>query len=85
MLDYFLVENISPKVACDFLIQRFGTLRVVIPNQEHVGRLLNYHQGIFVGNGVGLRTIWTLSLSVGVQTLCICLILMLVEKLLGDV
>ena len=24
MLDYF-VENISPKVACDFLIQRFGT------------------------------------------------------------
>ena len=59
MLDHFLVENISPKVSCDFLIQRFGTLRVVIPNQEHVGRLLNYHQGIFVGNGTGLRTIWT--------------------------
>lgn len=59
MLDHFLVENISPKLACDFLIQRFGTLRVVIPNQEHVGRLLNYHQGIFVGNGTGLRTIWT--------------------------
>ena len=59
MLDNFLVENIKPKLESDFLIQRFGTLRVVIPEQEKVGRLLNYHQGIFVGNGTGLRTIWT--------------------------
>jgi sporadic carbohydrate cluster 2OG-Fe(II) oxygenase/sporadic carbohydrate cluster protein (TIGR04323 family) len=59
MLDNFLVENIKPLVDTDFLIQRFGTLRVVIPNQEKVGRLLNYHQGIFVGNGTGLRTVWT--------------------------
>lgn len=59
MLDNFLVENIKPLINKDFLIQRFGTLRVVIPQQEKTGRLLQPHQGIFVGNGTGLRTIWT--------------------------
>jgi len=42
-----------------YLIQRQGTLRVVIPNQTSVGRRLQFHQGIFVGNGRGCRTIWT--------------------------
>ncbi len=42
-----------------FMVQRQGTLRVVIPNQEKVGRRLAFHQGIFVGNGRGCRTIWT--------------------------
>ena len=59
MLDNFLSENIKPLINKDFLIQRFGTLRVVIPQQEKTGRLLQPHQGIFVGNGTGLRTIWT--------------------------
>ena len=60
MLDDFLTENINPLVdGKEFLIQRFGTLRVVIPDQVKAGRILNYHQGIFVGNGIGLRTIWT--------------------------
>lgn len=59
MLDNFLVDNIKPLIEKDFLIQRFGTLRVVIPQQEKTGRLLQPHQGVFVGNGTGLRTIWT--------------------------
>jgi len=59
ILDDFLVENIKPLIDKDFLIQRFGTLRVVIPQQEKTGRLLQPHQGVFVGNGTGLRTIWT--------------------------
>jgi sporadic carbohydrate cluster 2OG-Fe(II) oxygenase/sporadic carbohydrate cluster protein (TIGR04323 family) len=59
LLDNFLVENIKPLIKKDFLIQRFGTLRVVIPQQEKTGRLLQPHQGIFVGNGTGLRTVWT--------------------------
>lgn len=42
-----------------WMIQRYFTIRIVIPNQEKVGRLLAYHQGIWVGNGLGLRTIWT--------------------------
>ena len=59
LLDNFLIENIKPLLNKEFLIQRFGTLRVVIPQQEKTGRLLQPHQGIFVGNGTGLRTIWT--------------------------
>jgi sporadic carbohydrate cluster protein (TIGR04323 family) len=43
----------------DWMIQRFFTIRIVIPNQAKVGRLLAFHQGIWVGNGLGLRTIWT--------------------------
>jgi len=43
----------------DWMVQRFFTVRIVIPNQEKVGRLLAFHQGIWVGNGLGLRTIWT--------------------------
>jgi len=42
-----------------YLIQRQGTLRVVVPQQARVGRRLQFHQGIFVGNGRGCRTIWT--------------------------
>lgn len=42
-----------------YMVQRFGTLRVVIPNQAHQNRRLWFHQGIFVGNGRGCRTIWT--------------------------
>ena len=41
------------------MIQRQGTLRVVIPQQAKVGRRLHFHQGVFVGNGRGCRTIWT--------------------------
>lgn len=43
----------------EFMVQRFFTIRIVIPNQEKQGRLLAFHQGIWVGNGLGLRTIWT--------------------------
>lgn len=43
----------------DWLIQRYFTIRIVIPDQAKKGRLLAFHQGIWVGNGLGLRTIWT--------------------------
>lgn len=43
----------------DWMIQRFFTVRIVIPNQAKVGRLLAFHQGIWVGNGLGMRTVWT--------------------------
>lgn len=58
--DAFVAEYIPNRIAGKrYLIQRQGTLRVVIPNQESVGRRLAFHQGIFVGNGRGCRTIWT--------------------------
>ena len=54
------VESIVPQRIDNkrYMIQRQGTLRVVIPQQSKVGRRLAFHQGIFVGNGRGCRTIW---------------------------
>jgi len=58
--DAFVAEHIPQRVDNKrYMIQRQGTLRVVIPQQEKVGRRLAFHQGIFVGNGRGCRTIWT--------------------------
>lgn len=58
--DAFAAEYVPSRVANKrYLIQRQGTLRVVIPQQAQVGRRLQFHQGIFVGNGRGCRTIWT--------------------------
>ena len=42
-----------------YMIQRQGTLRVVIPNQAKLGRRLNFHSDLMGGNGRGLRTFWT--------------------------
>lgn len=58
--DDFVAEYIPSRIDNKkYMIQRQGTLRVVIPNQAKVGRRLQMHQGIFVGNGRGCRTIWT--------------------------
>ena len=58
--DAFVAEYVPQRIDNKrYMIQRQGTLRVVIPNQAKVGRRLAFHQGIFVGNGRGCRTIWT--------------------------
>jgi len=58
--DAFVAEYVPERIdGKRYMIQRQGTLRVVIPNQAKVGRRLQFHQGIFVGNGRGCRTIWT--------------------------
>ena len=60
MFDAFVEEYIPSRIENKrYMIQRQGTLRVVIPQQAKVGRRLQFHQGIFVGNGRGCRTIWT--------------------------
>lgn len=58
-VDDYYGEVLPDLVDDDFMVQRFFTIRIVIPNQEKEGRLLAFHQGIWVGNGLGLRTIWT--------------------------
>jgi sporadic carbohydrate cluster protein (TIGR04323 family) len=59
-IDAFMAEYVPDRIQHKrYLIQRQGTLRVVIPNQAKEGRRLWFHQGIFVGNGRGCRTIWT--------------------------
>jgi len=60
LFDAFVEEYIPPKIENKkYMIQRQGTLRVVIPQQAKAGRRLHFHQGVFVGNGRGCRTIWT--------------------------
>jgi len=60
MFDSFVDEYIKSKIENkNYMIQRQGTLRVVIPHQVKAGRRLQFHQGVFVGNGRGCRTIWT--------------------------
>jgi sporadic carbohydrate cluster protein (TIGR04323 family) len=60
LFDQFVLEYVPQRINNKrFMIQRQGTLRVVIPNQAKVGRRLAFHQGIFVGNGRGCRTVWT--------------------------
>ena len=58
-VDSYFGDYVPGLVDQEWMIQRFFTIRIVIPNQEKVGRLLAFHQGIWVGNGLGLRTIWT--------------------------
>lgn len=59
MVDDFMSKYISQRI-CDkrYLIQRYPTLRIVEPNQAKKSRRLAFHQGIWVGNGKGLRTVW---------------------------
>lgn len=60
MFDEFVASFVPQKIDNkQYMIQRQGTLRVVLPNQASVGRRLMFHQGIWVGNGRGCRTIWT--------------------------
>lgn len=60
MFDNFVSDYVPPMINNKkFMVQRQGTLRCVVPNQTAEGRRLAFHQGIWVGNGRGLRTIWT--------------------------
>lgn len=58
--DAFAAEYLAPRVAGRrYLVQRKATMAAVIPDQDKVGRRLTWHQGIFVGNGRGMRKIWS--------------------------
>jgi len=60
MFDAFVEEYIPSMIDHKkYMIQRQGTLRVVIPQQAKKTTRLQFHQGVFVGNGRGCRTIWT--------------------------
>ncbi len=41
-----------------YMIKRQATLNLVVPNQQKLGRLLPFHQGVWYSNGRGQRTIW---------------------------
>jgi sporadic carbohydrate cluster 2OG-Fe(II) oxygenase len=59
-LDTFFEENISPLVPdIDYLIQSTCGIRVVVPNQESLGRLLSFHTGHWTGYSNDMGTVWT--------------------------
>lgn len=59
MFDDFAEEYIKPLIDNKrYLIKRYPTLNLVIPNQTIHARKLPFHQGIFYNNGRGMRTIW---------------------------
>lgn len=43
----------------EYMIQRFFTVRIVIPDQAKAGRLLQFHKDEWTGNGLGILTVWT--------------------------
>jgi len=57
--DHLVQDHVVKKLNKEVLIQKFGNLRILIPNQEKTGAVLLFHQGRWVGNGLGLRTVWT--------------------------
>ena len=56
--DELIAEKVLPLLPTDVLVQRFGNIRITVPDQDKVGTVLPFHQGKWVGNGLGLRTIW---------------------------
>jgi sporadic carbohydrate cluster 2OG-Fe(II) oxygenase/sporadic carbohydrate cluster protein (TIGR04323 family) len=56
--DKIVDSMIVPQLGTDILIQKFGNLRILVPDQDKIGAVLLFHQGRWVGNGLGLRTVW---------------------------
>jgi sporadic carbohydrate cluster 2OG-Fe(II) oxygenase/sporadic carbohydrate cluster protein (TIGR04323 family) len=56
--DHIVKDLVTTEFDKEVLIQKFGNFRILIPDQERVGAVLQFHQGRWVGNGLGLRTIW---------------------------
>lgn len=56
--DQIVQDIVVPQLGCDVLIQKHPNLRFLLPNQDEHGAVLLFHQGRWVGNGLGLRTIW---------------------------
>ena len=58
-LDDFFAENISPIVDDpNYLIQSTAGIRVVVPEQEKLGRLLSFHTGYWTGYNNVMGTAW---------------------------
>jgi sporadic carbohydrate cluster 2OG-Fe(II) oxygenase len=59
-LDEFFAEYVAPLVDDpDYLIQSTCGIRVVVPNQEKMGRLLSFHTGYWTGYNNFMGTVWT--------------------------
>ena len=60
IMDEYLNGILKPIIGdTEYLVQRVPNLRIVLPDQDKLGQVLIYHQGIWFGNGYGMRTIWS--------------------------
>lgn len=59
-IDSFFEDYVSPMLGTDeYLVQSTCGIRIVVPNQEKLGRLLDYHTGYWTGYNNSMGTIWT--------------------------
>jgi len=59
-VDLFVKDIIKDRFDYDdYLVQVTPGLRIVVPNQLHKNRLLNFHTGYWTGYDNGTNTIWT--------------------------
>ena len=58
LFDKMIEEYIVPQLNTDILVQKFGNIRATIPDQDKNGTVLPFHQGRWVCNGLGMRTVW---------------------------
>lgn len=70
-LDDFFAEYVSPLIDdVDYLIQSTCGIRLVVPSQEDLGRLLSFHTGYWTGYSNDMGTVWTpLSRAYGTNTM----------------
>lgn len=59
MIDNFYAELLEGINDLPYMIQRTFNIRIVIPNQAKVGRLLAFHKDEWTGNGDGIKNVWT--------------------------
>ena len=59
--DHFdhIVHDLVSEYDQEVLIQKVGGVRILLPNQDEHGAVLQFHQGRWVGHGFGLLTLWT--------------------------
>lgn len=58
-LDTFFEDYVTPLVDADYLIQSTCGIRIVVPDQEKLGRLLSFHTGYWTGYNNNMGTVWT--------------------------
>jgi len=59
-IDEFFYEYVKPLVKCDdYLVQKTSGIRLVVPEQEKLGRLLSFHTGYWTGYSNDMGTVWT--------------------------
>lgn len=60
IIEEFIDSVVRPILGnTEYLVQKTPNFRIILPNQDKIGQILCWHQGIWFGNGYGMRTIWT--------------------------